>query len=220
MISVIIPTFNRSDLLPDAIDSVLVQRANADELIIVDDGSTDATRTVVEPYVQGAGVKYVWQSNQGRSEARNHGARLAQGRWLGFLDSDDTYTPSAFDKVRSAAKVFPDIGMLVGSRNVVDWCGNIIERSILGAQTDLTLKGWLLHCYGVPSSIFVRRDWFDRAGGFDREYETAEDWDLYLRLARLACPMMVLPQPVCNYLRHEGNSTRSVESHTAAAMEH
>lgn len=218
-LTIVIPTYNRSDLLQNAINSTLMQLSPKEELIVIDDGSIDATQTIVEACLQQANVHYVWQPNQGRSEARNHGARLARGTWLGFLDSDDTYTPNALDQVRSAANTHSEIGLLVGGRNVIGPDGRIIERANAWTiKSDLTLRGWLLSCYGTPSSIFIRHDWFDLAGGYDRTYETAEDWDLYLRLARLGCPMMTLPLPVCNYRRHPGNSTRAIENHAVAGI--
>ena len=88
-ISVIIPTYNRADLLPLTIESVMAQTMPDWELIIVDDGSTDETATVLAPFLQDERIRYIRQENAGRSAARNHGARLARGDYFYFLDSDD-----------------------------------------------------------------------------------------------------------------------------------
>lgn len=88
--SIIIPTYNRAHTLRRPIESLLSQTFTNWELIIVDDGSTDETRSIVASY-NDQRIKYVWQENQERSAARNHGIRLAQGEWLCFQDSDDEY---------------------------------------------------------------------------------------------------------------------------------
>lgn len=87
-ISAIIPTHNRANWLVGAIESVLRQSHPVAELIVVDDGSTDNTKEVVQKY---ANVRYIYQSQRGPSAARNAGARMASGDWLAFLDSDDRW---------------------------------------------------------------------------------------------------------------------------------
>ena len=88
-VSVIIPTYNRSHCLGDAIDSVLAQTHKNLEIIVVDDGSTDGTKDIVRSY--GWPVKYIYQTNQGVSAARNRGIKEARSEWIAFLDSDDEW---------------------------------------------------------------------------------------------------------------------------------
>jgi glycosyltransferase involved in cell wall biosynthesis len=90
--SIIIPTYNRAHTIRRPLDSILAQTFTDWELIIVDDGSTDDTQSVVDSY-HDVRISYVWQENQERSAARNHGIRLAKGEWICFLDSDDEYLP-------------------------------------------------------------------------------------------------------------------------------
>lgn len=90
--SIIIPTYNRAHTISRPVDSILAQTFPDWELIVIDDGSTDDTRTVVEGY-KDERIRYVWQENQERSAARNHGIRLAKGEWICFQDSDDEYLP-------------------------------------------------------------------------------------------------------------------------------
>jgi len=90
-ISVIIPTYNRDEFVTKAVDSVLSQSYTSYELIVVDDGSTDNTREVLKPYMDR--ISYIYQENAGVSAARNAGIMAASGRWIAFLDSDDTWMP-------------------------------------------------------------------------------------------------------------------------------
>ena len=92
LFSIIIPTYNREKFLPKAIESVINQSHNNWELIIVDDGSTDNTKSLIEDYQKKENrIKYIFQENSERSVARNNGIKNAKGDWICFLDSDDLY---------------------------------------------------------------------------------------------------------------------------------
>jgi glycosyltransferase involved in cell wall biosynthesis len=104
--SIIIPTYNRAHIIHRPIDSILAQTFTDWELIIVDDGSTDDTKTVVDFY-QDERIRYVWQENQERSAARNHGIKLAKGEWICFQDSDDEYLPEHLQVLYQGIKENP-----------------------------------------------------------------------------------------------------------------
>lgn len=115
--SIIIPTYNRGYIIRQPIDSIISQTFTDWELIIVDDGSTDHTRDVVESY-KDERIKYVWQQNQERSAARNHGISLAKGEWICFQDSDDEYLPDHLRVLYVGIIQFPEYkvfrtGMLI-----------------------------------------------------------------------------------------------------------
>lgn len=103
-ISVIIPTYNRSSWLIDCIESVVQQTSLADEIILIDDGSTDNTAEIVKKYPS---VYYHFQKNKGPSAARNAGAKIAKGEWLAFLDSDDKWTPQKLQWQRAFLMEYP-----------------------------------------------------------------------------------------------------------------
>ncbi|MEW6186166.1 MAG: glycosyltransferase family A protein, partial [Thermodesulfobacteriota bacterium] len=94
-VSVIIPTYNRAEFVIQAVESVFKQTFADFELILVDDGSSDETRAALEPYSDC--ITYLYQSNRGVSSARNLGLKIAQGKWLAFLDSDDLWLPEKLE---------------------------------------------------------------------------------------------------------------------------
>lgn len=105
--SIIVPTYNRANTLRLPIDSIISQTYTNWELIIVDDGSTDNTKEIIDGY-NDQRIRYVWQENQERSVARNHGIRLAKGEWLCFQDSDDEYLPAHLQVLYDAIHQFPE----------------------------------------------------------------------------------------------------------------
>ena len=127
-ISVIVPTYNRTRFLPISIKSILAQTFEDYEIIIVDDGSTDDTSTVVRSFSDSR-IKYIRQSNAGQAAARNTGLSHAAGEYIGFLDDDDLYVPSALQVLSTCLDKHPDIGMVSGGWFAIDEHGvRIRER--------------------------------------------------------------------------------------------
>jgi len=193
--SVIIPTFNRAAFLREAIDSVLAQTEKDFELIVVDDGSTDATRDVVESY--GERVRYFFQLNAGASAARNCGIKNARGKLIAFLDSDDLWLPQKLARQIAWMKAHPEI-MLCYTDEI--W----IRRGVRVNQKKIHVKagGWIYplclpRCIISPSSVLMRRELFEAVGVFDEQLPICEDYDLWLRAASrfevgfLAAPLLV-----------------------------
>jgi len=179
-VSVIIPTHNRRDFVREAIASVLAQTYQDFELIIVDDGSTDDTRASVQECPR---AQYVFQENRGVSAARNRGVALSSGELLAFLDADDLWRPHklatqlAFFAAQPEARICQTEeiwlrnGVRVNPHNKHKKpTGDIFARS--------------LHlCLVSPSAVMMRRELFERAGGFDENLPACEDYDLWLRIA-------------------------------------
>ena len=182
----IIPTYNRRDLLPRALDSVLAQTVPVDEIIVIDDGSTDGTDDMLRARY-GDRVRYVWQPNAGVSAARNHGLRLAQGRYLALLDSDDLWLPTKTELQVAFLDAHPDFGMVVCDVERVDSEYRHIDvfhrRDTL--REDGWVLRWVLHNPALaPASVLMRREVVDQLGGFDEGLRTAEDLEFHLRVAR------------------------------------
>lgn len=193
-VSVIIPTYNRAAFLREAIDSVCAQTEKDFELIIVDDGSTDATRNVVESY-GGRRMQYFFQTNAGAAAARNAGIRNAHGAFITFLDSDDLWQPQKLAHQLAWMQAHPEI-MLCYTDEI--W----IRRGVRVNQKKIHAKagGWIYplclpRCIISPSSVLMRRELFDAVGRFDEQLPICEDYDLWLRVAA-RCEVGFLPTPL------------------------
>lgn len=217
--SVVLPTHNRAHLLPEAIQSVCAQTVGDWELIVIDDGSDDDTRALAVFQQYDPRVRYVYQPRAGRSIARNRGFGLALGAFICFLDSDDRLLGTALESHARAFRSEGGLGMVVGGYQRIDQTGTVVgERRPWTECATLTPEAWLFNCLAMPGSVAVRREWLERAGGFDSACETGEDWDLFLRLAFAGCPMAWTRDLVCQRRQHPGNSTNDVRTHRQGSL--
>lgn len=205
-VSVIIPTYNRADYVRESIESVLAQTYTDYEIIIVDDGSMDDTREVLKPWIDDGTIRYVYQENQGESAARNNGIRMAQGRYISFLDSDDLFLPTKFEKqvayldshpeeafVQSWYAKFDDAGNDLGYRDTSDISGKVYPGILLDWSVLLA----------VPS-VVVRAKILKDVGGFDEAIYWGPDLDLWRRITQ-KYPIGVIPEVLCKIRVHPGN---------------
>jgi len=180
-ISVVIPAFNRVSTLARAIDSVLAQSYKADEIIVVDDGSSDATSEVAKNYPE---VSLLRQNNMGVSTARNNGVMMASNEWIAFLDSDDTWHSKKLAFQVAFHKKNPD--SLVSYTDEL-WIRNDKEMPVpkkFHKSKFVTFENSLNNCNIAPSSILINKEYFERLGGFDESFEVCEDYDLWLRILK------------------------------------
>lgn len=215
-VSIIIPAYNQSQYLGDAIRSALAQTWTDHEVVVVDDGSTDDTASVCRSFTDPR-VRYVWQANRGLSAARNTGILHADGRFLSFLDSDDQFVPEKLELLLAAFDRDPGLGLVAGQAILIDQLGRPIgEVFDRGLPTDLSdlLLGNPLHV----GSVLLRREWQARVGPFDESLRSYEDWDLWLRLALAGCRMGWVARPVSFYRFHQDQMTRIGAQMTAATF--
>lgn len=207
-ISVVIPTYNCARYLPEAIDSALGQSYQALEVVVVDDGSTDETTSVLQHYRrQGERVRSVHQPNQGVAAARNHGIELAQGEWIAFLDADDFFLPGKLEAQLAIAEAQPQLGMIHSGWYRVSAEGEVLMAVEPWRQiAKLDLESWLRWKPVLPSAMLFRREWLVQAGGFDPRFPPAEDTELVLRLSRMGCQADWLPQITVGYRQHENSA--------------
>jgi glycosyltransferase involved in cell wall biosynthesis len=205
-VSVVIPAYNRAELVADAIESALAQTAPDLEVIVVDDGSTDATRDVVRAYVARAPgrVRYLWQPNQGVAAARNAGAAAARGRHVAFLDSDDLWNPEKLARQLPVLEADPALGWVSAYADVVDAGG----RRLLGRKPaqppGSTLEELVVRGTAPPSTFLVRREALAQVGGFDPRAAGMDELDLCLRMAQRGWRTVCLEEPLIRYRRHGG----------------
>ncbi|WP_162918791.1 glycosyltransferase family 2 protein [Taklimakanibacter deserti] len=197
-VSAVIPVKNRPILIAQAITSCLGQTVAPDEIIVVDDGSDDATPDVVMEMARTEGrIRLIRRdASGGASVARNDGAARASGTWIAFLDSDDRWHEEKTARQLDLAARHPDAPAI--------FCGirfAYAERKpriglpppIVGPH-DLAVSNVL----ATTSTALVRKDRFDFVNGFDVDLPTCEDWDLWLKLSKLG-PLPVVQAPLVEY---------------------
>jgi len=185
LVSVIIPTHNRADLVDQAVQSVLKQTYNAIETIVVDDGSTDNTRHTLNKY--GDKIKYIYQERSERSRARNNGFRSSKGDYIAFLDSDDLWLPNKIERQVQVLNEKPEVGLVYAGVEFISTNGNLYTGQISwDAPTRQVLYEDLMTSNvitGSTSSVMVRRTCLEEVGLFDESMNACEDLDLYRRIA-------------------------------------
>jgi glycosyltransferase involved in cell wall biosynthesis len=228
-VSVIISTYNRahSHFVCDAIDSVLKQTFKDFEIIVVDDGSTDNTRQVLEKY--GSNINYVYQQNMGRAETRNTGIKQAKGEYIAFLDDDDIWLPSKLQKQVAFLDSCPDIGLVHTFLELNDKQGCMLPKetkSCLKAYKKAMKLGYTYEqmsrlCVMTPSATMVRSRCLEKTGLFDPTVETCEDWDFYLRFA-LEYRIGTIAEPLVRIRFHETQTAmgRFTQGRINTAMKH
>lgn len=185
-VSVVIPTYNDELYIAKAIDSVLNQTYTDYEILVIDDGSTDNTRQILESY--GDRIKYIYQEHQGVSTARNLGIEKASGELISFLDADDYFLSEHLQQQVSCLEQKPFLGMVSSGWRRVDEKGNILSKNKpWKVLPRLNLETWLISRPVLPSAITIRREWLDKVNGFKPKFVLAQDIDLILRLALEGC---------------------------------
>lgn len=185
-VSVIVPTYNRANLVVRAIQSVLKQTYTDFELIIVDDASTDNTEEVVKTFGDPR-IRYIrHDQNRRGSVARNTGIKKARGAYIAFLDSDDEWLPEKLEKQLAHFQGLENRvgGMYCRASWMDDSTGFLRAQNAVLHRGNIwlyLLKGW---CPAITSSVVIRRECFDSCGGFNESLPSFQDYDLWLRIAQ------------------------------------
>jgi hypothetical protein len=204
-VSVVMPTWNRAALVGAAIRSVQAQTFADWELLVVDDGSTDGTRQLVESFGSDSRIRYIAQEHRGEAPARNTALRLAKGELIAYLDSDNIWFPEFLSAAVAVFAARPDVDCAYGA-NVRDHPPQILHRPFDRAR--------LLEGNYIDMSAFVhRRVLVDRHGDFDERLDRLSDWDIVLRYT-VHAPAFRLPMRAVRYRHMDGirvSDTRPVE---------
>jgi len=183
-VSVIIPTYNYAEFLPDALDSVFGQTFADWEAIVIDDGSTDNTREVIQPYLNDGRVRYHRTNHIGASAARNLGISLATSPLIAFLDADDLWLPEKLERQVGLFRSDPDLGVTCTGQILVDEHGWLLETKPRKLYRGHVLPQVFCENFVCFSSSMVRRAVIDDVGPFDEEIQLAIDYEFWLRAAR------------------------------------
>ena len=183
-VSVIIPTYNNAAHIIEAIDSVLAQAEKDLEIIVVDDGSTDNTKEMIQPRTNQ--IKYFYKTNGGPASSRNLGIRNASGQYIAFLDSDDSWLPDKLEKQLRVIESDPKVGLVACGTLEVSSEGKLIrevKRKNYARRKQLIREMYEGNVIGGGSTALVRKSCFDEIGLFDEHLHGVEDWDMWLRIA-------------------------------------
>ena len=220
-ISVVIPSYNRKDFLKRSIDSAINQTKKPLEIIVVDDGSTDGTETMIKSDYDF--VKFIKQKNKGVSAARNIGIKVSIGEWICFLDSDDEWKKDKLEKQINAMKSNP--GYKFFHSNEI-WIKNGIRinqkkkhKKYGGDIFDKCLD----MCRISPSSVMINKTVFDEVGNFNEDLVVCEDYELWLRICDKYRVFFIDEPLIIKYGGHQGQlsySIESIENHRIKALEY
>jgi glycosyltransferase involved in cell wall biosynthesis len=202
-VSVVIPSYDCAAFVGRAVQSVLAQTMPDYEVIVVDDGSRDNTREVLEPYFDDPRFRYVRQENRGLPGARNTGVRASDSEYLAFLDADDALAPAALERMEAALDGSAAGWCLIDILKVGDRLREV--RPTVIPDGDLHLES--LREDFIRRAMFFRRTAFIDIGMYDEDMRYREDWDLNIRMLERRAPFAYVGEPLYLYTWREGSIT-------------
>ncbi len=203
LVSIVIPVYNCESYLSEAIDSVLSQDYPRIELIVLDDGSTDASRSVMESYPESAFIRES-HANMGQSATLNKGWAMAKGDILSYLSADDALLPDAIAEAVAQLKANPDAVMVYGDYQLMDSGSNTTKHVI---APDFSYREMVRDIVVQPGpGVFFRRECFDKLGGWDVSLRQTPDYEYWLRLALLG-RFLHIPLELARFRVHEASQS-------------
>lgn len=190
MVSVIITTYNRRSFLPQAIESILNQDYRVEEIIVIDDGSSDTSYEIARKYP----VRYVWKENSGISSARNYGIKISNGDYIAFLDVDDYWLKR---KISTQLELMEREGYKISYTDEI-WIRNgkrINQKKKHRKYSGFIYEKCLPLCIISPSSVLIKREVFEDVGYFDESMPVCEDYDMWLRVSA-KYPILFIEKPL------------------------
>jgi len=212
-ISIIIPTYNRADLIKITLDSVFAQNYPHCEIIVVDNCSTDDTAEVLQPLIDAGEIRFIrHEQNLGRSQSRNTGFENARYDWVMFLDSDDLLAEGALSFLASKVRDYPQAGIIGGSYLNIDENGKqinyAIKEGLLEGMVNAPYLSLINNYYLPMGSYLVHRDIVNPNEKFESNLEPCEDFDFCLRIARES-KLAYFKTPVVKFRKHGGNTAEN-----------
>ena len=220
-ISVVIPTYNRIELLKRSIDSVINQTIKPSEIIIVDDGSIDGTEAMVKNKYDS--LKLITQKNKGASAARNSGIKASSGEWICFLDSDDEWKNDKLEKQIAAVANNSDYKFFHSNEIWIKNGKRINQKKKHKKYGGDIFKKCLDMCRISPSSVLIDKNIFEEIGFFNENLVVCEDYELWLRICDKYEVFFIDEPLILKYGGHQGQlsySIDSIEYHRIKALEY
>jgi glycosyltransferase involved in cell wall biosynthesis len=209
LVSVIIPAYNAARFIEATLDSVIAQTYTNLEIIIVDDGSTDNTRELIEPYLKDPRVRLICQANAGVHAARNKGIENSSGEFIAPVDADDIWFPAKIEKQVRAMQSNPNAGLVYAWTVHLDEEGNLNGDYLAQTRTGNVLRAMLeQELIGSASIPLFRRTCLDDVGYYRAGYKGVEDFELYMRVAE-KWEYDVAPDFLIGYRMVQGSMSRN-----------
>lgn len=223
IVSVVIPTYRHRDYVLAAIESARAQALGPGEMeiVVVNDGSPDDTANVLAPLARGGAIRYIEQPNRGQAGARNRGIAESSGRYIALLDDDDVWPAGKLARQVALLESAPDAVLAYGPHRLLlsdgvsstddpnQWPHDPIDN----AYRAFRRQCWILS----PGQTLIRRSALQAVGGFDEGVWGSDDWDLYIRLARIG-RFVYDAVPTLFYRRHADNASASAVRHARNHM--
>ena len=218
-ISVVIPAYNASRLLPATLESVLSQTLKPAEILVIDDGSTDDTSDVAAAY--GSPVRVIRRPNSRQAASRNFGAAEATSEWIAFIDADDLWEKDKLEKQMLALEARPEASLCYTARQCFEQHGDELRKTILipVPPAEGVREALYRNTTFLPSSVVVRRSTFLASGGFNTRRTIVEDWDLWLRLLHSGISFAACREPLLLYRMHSGSASRRADAALRESLE-
>ena len=201
------PVYNGEQYVADAVESVLAQTYKNVEIVIVNDGSTDASHEKVLPYLHLPNLQYVEQQNKGVAAARNAGIRAATGELIAFLDQDDLWLPDKLAGQVAYLSKNPDVLLVHANQGHIDENGEAVEIDWPTDACGNCFREMFVQNRIAVLTVLMRRECFEKVGFFNEKLSGSDDYEMWLRVARQA-PIGYLNQRVALYRFHGSNVSR------------
>jgi len=208
-VSVVIPTYNHSSYVLETLESVFAQSFGDYEVIVINDGSPDRTAELLQPLARQKRIRYFEQANAGQSVARNRGIVEAHGEFIAFLDDDDLWPPDKLHWQVAAARQNPGAAMVWGPLQVFgERDGDLWPHECDAPSGEVLNKFLRRNWIQSPGQTLIPRALLQRVGGLDSVLWGADDWDLYIRLARVG-PFVYKHKLALRYRCHADNASKN-----------
>lgn len=207
LVSVIIPTHNRADLIGRAIESVLKQTYKMIEIIVVSDGSTDNTKNVVSEYAEkDHRIQFIEYFPGGNGNiARNRGIEASKGEYIAFLDDDDEWMPNKLTKQLEIFSNNGNVGLVYTGVHIIYTEENIEYAHTGGPNGNLSKSILFGNVIGTTSTVLIKRHILELSGNFDTELKAVQDFDLWIRICQL-CDIGIVREELINYYNYSASN--------------